>query len=108
MLRDPNYHVLKYELEAINQFVESNPFLQPQSVFESEKVMAVGVIRVKEGVLMHILSQLGFLYSFLIIVQQSPSSDKVSLVINSVAETKVKALQDIDITEASVRMPQPD
>ena len=65
----------------------------------------MGVTQVQEGVLMHVLSQLGFLYSFLIIVQQSASSDKISLVINSVAETKVSALQDIDITEASVSMP---
>ena len=28
MLRDLNYQVLKYELEAINDFVDENPFMQ--------------------------------------------------------------------------------
>ena len=92
LLRDMNYQVLKYELEAIHDFVEGNPFLQDQSVFDREKVIAVGVLRVKEGILMHVLSQMGFLYSFLLIIQQSASSDKVSLVINTVAETKVQDL----------------
>ena len=32
----------------------------------------------------------------------------MSLVINSVAETKIQALQDIEITEARVRTPSPD
>ena len=35
--------------------------------------------------LMHVLSQFGFLYSFLLIIQQSASAGKVSMVINTVA-----------------------
>ena len=54
-------------------------------MFDKEKVVTVGVLRVKEGTLMHVLSQFGFLYSFLLIIQQSASAGKVSMVINTVA-----------------------
>ena len=43
-----------------------NPHL-PESIFEEEQILDVCLLRVDEGILMHVYSQLGNIYSLLIV-----------------------------------------
>ena len=54
-MRDPDYQVLKYEIEALQDFLEANPFVN-NSIFSEERILDVCVLRVDEGILMHVCS----------------------------------------------------
>ena len=57
---------------------------------------------------MHFLSQQGYMYTLFVVVQQSVSSEKVSLVVNQVATTKVEALEVKQMAEATIQIDNPD
>ena len=58
--------MLKFEIDALQEYAEANPHLA-HSVFEEEQVLDVCLLRVEEGVLMHVISHLGHVYSLLIV-----------------------------------------
>ena len=48
------------------------------------------------------------MYSLFVVVQQSLSSERVSLVVHQVATTKVEALENVSMIEAEIQIQSPD
>ena len=87
-MRDPDFQVLKFEIEALQEYVAANPYLS-ESIFAEEQVLDVCLLRVEEGILMHVISHYGHIYSLLLVPQIS-ARNKIGLVVNLVA-TRIKA-----------------
>ena len=64
-MRDPDFQVLKFEIDALQEFISENPYLN-DSIFAEEKILDMCILRVNEGILMHVCSQYGHIYSILI------------------------------------------
>lgn len=75
--------MLKFEIDALQDFVETNPHLN-ESIFAQEQILDVCLLRVNEGILLHVYSQYGNIYSLLIVPQIS-NRNKISLVVSQVA-----------------------
>ena len=75
--------MLKFEIDALQEFVETNPHLT-ESIFAQEQILDVCLLRVNEGILLHVYSQYGNIYSLLIVPQIS-NRNKISLVVTQVA-----------------------
>ena len=69
-MRDPDYQVLKFEIDALQDYVAANPYLT-EGIFAEEQVLNVCLLRVNEGILLHVCSSYGHIYSLLIIPQIS-------------------------------------
>ena len=54
-MRDPDFQVLKFEIDALQDFVAANPYLN-ESIFSEEQVLDVCLLRVEEGILLHVIS----------------------------------------------------
>ena len=83
LMRDPDFGVLKFEIDALQDYVAANPHL-PESIFDEEQILDICLLRVDEGILMHVYSQLGHIYS-LLIVPLIANRNKVTVVVSQVA-----------------------
>ena len=91
MMRDPDFQVLRFEIEALQEYMEANPHSK-EPIFAEEQVLDVCLVRVDEGILMHAISDLGHIYSLLIVPQIS-AKNKVALIVSQVA-TKMAVLDE--------------
>lgn len=107
LMRDPDFQVLKFEIEALTDFVATNPYLN-EPIFSEEQVLDVCLLRVDEGILLHVISQYGHLYSLLLVPQIS-ARNKVALVVSQVATRILPAeMQTVKPLEARLTAPQSD
>ena len=93
----------------MQEFLEANPFFDG-SIFAEERILDVCILQVEEGILMHVCSQLGHVYSLLVVPQTSSNRNKVSLVVMSVA-TLIKPVEQLSKLvpyEACIRALAPD
>lgn len=105
LMRDAEFQVLKFEIEALQEFVAANPH-QNKPIFNEEQVMDTCLLHVDEGILMHVISQLGHIYSLLIVPQIS-NHGKVSVVVSQIA-AKMASDGALMPLEARLSATQPD
>ena len=91
LMRDPDFQVLRFEIDALQEYMEANPHCK-EPIFAEEQVLDVCLLRVDEGILMHAISDLGHIYSLLLVPQIS-AKNKVALVVSQVA-TKMAVLDE--------------
>ena len=103
LLRDPNFSVLKFELEAINDF--SKNALHSQFAFKQETVLSVKALNVESLWLVFILSSRGYLYCYQVVFQEAPSN-QLQISLSSVAETKLS--DDITSPNVSIKVEHKD
>jgi len=54
-MRNSDFQVLKFEIDALQEFATNNPHVT-EPIFDEEQILDVCLLRVNEGILMHVLS----------------------------------------------------